>query len=164
MIARRLGAALAAALILTGAAGAEEISGPARVVDGDSLEVGGQSVRLFGIDAPEWTQVCRRDGADWAAGRAAAFWLRARAEGKTVRCVVEDEDGHYHRRVATCHLGRRDLNRAIVAAGWAVAYRRYSDRYVKVEQAARAGQRGIWRGECDPPEEWRRSHPHGETR
>ncbi|MEO0035632.1 MAG: hypothetical protein RLZZ501_1655 [Pseudomonadota bacterium] len=146
--------------MLAGPAGAEEIVGPAHVVDGDSLDVAGQSVRLFGIDAPEWSQLCHRDGADWAAGRAAAVWLRARAEGKPVRCVVEDEDGHYHRRVATCHLGRRDLNRAIVAAGWAVAYRRYSDRYVGAEAAARAAARGIWRGECDPPEEWRRAHPH----
>jgi len=151
--------ALALLAIVLGAQG-EGLDGAAHVVDGDSLVVAGQKVRLYGIDAPEWNQICQRDGADWLAGRAAAAWLRRQAEGQTVHCVVEDEDRRYQRRVATCFLGKTELNRAIIQAGWAFAYRRYSDRYRADETAARAARRGVWQGVCDFPEAWRHAHPH----
>ena len=136
----------------------DEPTGPARVVDGDTLVVAEQKIRLYGLDAPESRQICQRDGEEWSAGKDATAWVRAQVDGKIVRCVVEDEDRRYGRRVATCFLGKTDLNRAIVQAGWAVAYRRYSDRYVAEEKAARTARRGLWQGECDQPEAWRRDH------
>ncbi len=64
------------------------LSGPARVVDGDSLEIGGQRVRLFGIDAPEGRQHCRNaQGQDFACGREAARALDTLIGGRSVTCT-----------------------------------------------------------------------------
>ena len=44
-----------------------------------------------------------------------------------------------------------DLNAAMVAAGWALAYRRYSTAYAGEEASARAARRGRWQGAFVPP-------------
>ncbi|OFX12426.1 MAG: hypothetical protein A2516_10065 [Alphaproteobacteria bacterium RIFOXYD12_FULL_60_8] len=136
---------------------AATITGPASVRDGDSLFVLGREVRLSGVDAPEWDQKCAGpDGKPWLAGQEAAAWLRSRLDGQTVSCVTETMD-RYHRAISTCFLGGENVNETLVREGWAVAYTRYSIRYVPAEDAAKAEGRGIWRGRCDPPEAWRRS-------
>ena len=133
--------------------------GPARVVDGDSLEMAGHRVRLEGIDAPEWDQVCRRpDGSDWAAGAAASAWVRARVAGRVVTCDVVGRD-RYGRLLAHCAVAGQDINGGLVRAGLALAYERYSTRYVPQQDAARAARRGLWGATCDTPEAWRRAHP-----
>jgi endonuclease YncB( thermonuclease family) len=68
-------------LALPAPALATMVEGRARVVDGDTLEVGGRKVRLFGIDAPELDQTCDAEGQLWACGaeaRAAGFRRAAR--------------------------------------------------------------------------------------
>ena len=74
-----------------------DIAGLARVIDGDTLEIGDRRVRLEGIDAPESAQTCRRDGTrTWACGRVAAEALAALVERRRVRGVaVEDEQLHH---------------------------------------------------------------------
>ena len=52
--------ALVAALIPTIALA--DISGPARVIDGDSIEIAGERIRIHGIDAPERSQTCLLQG------------------------------------------------------------------------------------------------------
>jgi endonuclease YncB( thermonuclease family) len=50
-------------------ASAQGFGGAVRVVDGDTLDVGGTRVRLHGIDAPEIGQHCNRpDGLRWDCG------------------------------------------------------------------------------------------------
>ncbi len=66
-----LAIALLIGLLWPGTALAETLSGPARVVDGDTLFVAGERIRLHGIDAPEKDQTCSIDGRDWACGIAA---------------------------------------------------------------------------------------------
>ena len=39
---------------------AEEISGNANIIDGDSIKIGSKKIRLFGIDAPEIKQNCKK--------------------------------------------------------------------------------------------------------
>ena len=107
-------------------------SGTGRARDGDSLMVGETEVRLFGIDAPELHQTCQRDGRGWACGEEAALRLASFVNGKTVLCERVDTD-QYRRTVARCRVGNLDLNRAMVALGDAVAYRRYSSDYVSAE-------------------------------
>ena len=126
------------------AAGA--VSGSARVIDGDTLDVGGVRIRLHGIDAPESGQSCRAGGNRWSCGRDAARALAGRIGGRSIACQERDRD-RYGRVVAVCSASGMDLNAWMVAEGWAFAYRRYSKVYVGEESAARAARRGVWRGE-----------------
>jgi endonuclease YncB( thermonuclease family) len=116
---------LAVGVLLATSSWAQGISGAARVIDGDTLAVGADRVRLFGIDAPERGQPCH-DGGD--CGAAATAFLVNLIDGRAVRCVQEDVD-QYGRVVATCFVGATDLNRAMVRAGHAVPYLAFSRRY-----------------------------------
>lgn len=132
-----------------------DLSGRTRVVDGDTIEVGGARVRLHGVDAPESGQSCVAQGARWPCGRRASRALAGRLGGQTVVCEERDRD-RYGRIVAVCRQGGRDINAWLVAEGWALAYRRYSREYVDEESTARAARKGIWRGEFVAPWDWRR--------
>ena len=129
---------------------ARALSGQARVIDGDTLELGGARIRLYGIDAPESAQRCRAQGRLWACGREATRTLARLVRLKQVACEERDRD-RYGRIVAVCTAAGRDLNAWMVAEGWAVAYRRYSRAYVATERRARAAKRGVWQGEFVPP-------------
>ena len=131
------------------------LSGFARVVDGDTLKIRGTQVRLYGIDAPERAQRCRAGERPWPCGRDAARALSRRIGGRTVVCEERDRD-RYGRTVGVCRAGGEDLNASMAAAGWAFAYRRYSLTYLPEEWAAKAADRGIWRGDVVPPWDWRR--------
>lgn len=127
------------------------VSGPAHVIDGDTLRIGEERVRLFGIDAPELAQMC----GTVRCGVQAREWLVRRIAGRPVRCEGESRD-QYRRVVAICRIGRHDLARDMVQAGQAVAFRRYSEIYVGDETEARAARRGIWSLRFQLPHEWRR--------
>ena len=147
------------AIVLSAAAWAwpahAEVSGQARVVDGDSLEIGGARIRLFGIDAPERGQSCQAGGDLWICGGLARVRLEERISGRAVVCEEKDRD-RYGRIVAVCRAGGEDLNAWMVSEGWALAYRRYSEAYVDEEAEAKAARLGVWRGEFVPPWDWRR--------
>jgi endonuclease YncB( thermonuclease family) len=139
-----------------GALSQERIAGRAKIIDGDSFEIGSAGVRLFGVDAPEGRQPCTRsNGSSWRCGDAAAAELRRLVGSREVACVRRDTDD-YGRVVGVCRVGSLDLGAAMVRAGLAVAYRRYSDDYVDEEREAQAARRGLWAGEFVMPEEYRR--------
>jgi endonuclease YncB( thermonuclease family) len=105
---------------------AEPLVGTASIVDGDTIEIHGQRIRFHGIDAPESRQECTRsDSTTWRCGQQAALALSDRIGRSIVRCDPRDRD-RYGRIVAICFKGAEDLNRWMVASGWAVAYRKYS--------------------------------------
>jgi endonuclease YncB( thermonuclease family) len=147
---------LALALLTVAAtpAAAAVLSGIGRPIDGDSLMVGQQEVRLFGIDAPEFTQTCTRAGLPWACGSAAADQLSKLVAGKHVSCVSMGTD-QYGRTLARCTAGVTDVNRVMVATGYALAFRRYSMDYISAEESAKAGKRGIWSGTFQLPSDVR---------
>ncbi len=132
-----------------------EIAGQARVIDGDTLEVAGQRIRLHGIDAPESRQLCRRDGEPWRCGKDATSALKAFLGSRPVSCEELDRD-RYTRVVAKCAVDGMDIGEWMVSQGWAVAYYLYSYEYSRAEQRARSARRGIWAGEFEKPWEWRR--------
>lgn len=132
------------------------LMGRASVVDGDTLEIQGVRIRLWGIDAPEGDQQCHLQDRLWPCGRRAAFALADFIGQRTVRCERKDTD-RYGRMVAVCWVGETELNRWLVAQGWALDYTRYSSgAYLAAQEEARRNRRGIWQGEFVPPWEYRR--------
>jgi endonuclease YncB( thermonuclease family) len=147
-----------------GAVAQDRIVGVASVIDGDTIEIHGQRIRLFGIDAPESSQLCvRLTGERWRCGQQASFALADRISRTAVTCQPRDLD-RYGRVVAVCFKGSEDLNRWMVANGWAVAYKRYSVDYVASEAAARRNHINIWSGSFDMPWDWRAQHHYRRAR
>jgi endonuclease YncB( thermonuclease family) len=137
-------------------AGVGDIVGRATVTDGDTLAIRKHRIRLHGIDAPESGQTCQ-DGAgrDYRCGQRAALALSDKIGQQAVSCEERDVD-RYGRVVAVCFAGGIDLNGWLVQQGWAVAYTRYSRDYAGAEDEAKSNGRGIWAGDFQQPEAWRR--------
>ncbi len=146
---------LTIALCLLATPARADVAGVALVIDGDTLEVHGQRIRLHGIDAPESRQLCRLDGKPWQCGKDAANALEDKIARRPVTCE-ELRRGRHNRIIARCTVAGEDLEAWMVANGWALPYRRYSLDYVDEEAEAQAARRGIWAGEFIPPWEWRR--------
>lgn len=131
------------------------IIGEGRVIDGDTIEVQDRHIRLVGIDAPEKTQSCTSGGEKWECGRDASNALAGWVAGKSVSCIPTGKD-KYQRTLAQCFVGADDIQSRMVASGWALAYRAYSDQYLAAEQLAKSQKAGIWRGSFESPWDWRK--------
>lgn len=138
------------------AAAAGRHAARAAAVDGDTLAIGNDRLRLNGIDAPEMGQVCERGGQGYDCGEAArAAMSRILGDG-SVTCETLGLDV-YRRRVVRCvNADGQDIAAVLVAQGWAMAYRRYSMDYVPQEDTARSIGRGMWAGRFEAPWDFRR--------
>ncbi len=158
--------ALLLGLALAGApvpAAAQAISGPATVVDGDTLDMTGFRIRLFGVDAVELNQTCERGGAAWRCGEEARALLGELVAGETIQCEARDTDA-YGRMVSVCRVGRLDLAAVMAEAGLAVALPQYSADYLAYVDRARAQGTGVWGAVFVEPAEWRAAHPRSDER
>jgi len=133
-----------------------DVEGKARVVDGDTIVINGDRIRLHGIDAPEQIQTCLVANIKWQCGFEATSALERLIADQEVYCAGKKRD-RYKRLIAVCHAGTLNLNRQMVSEGWALAYRRYSDDYVSEEMNAQNLKRGIWKGKFVVPWDWRKS-------
>lgn len=129
-------------------------NGTVRVIDADTIDVGGTRVRLFGIDAPEMGQPCAADGRQWDCGAWTRDAVRNRYEGAFASCEARDTD-RYGRIVAQCRVDGEDMGQAIVYSGLAWAFRRYADTYDLDEKAAAIAERGLWAVDVQMPSEFR---------
>lgn len=127
-----------------------EVSGIARVIDGDSLHVSGVEIRLLGIDAPESAQSCMRGRASWPCGAESARKFGNRLRGRIVVCKGKERDVH-DRLLAKCRVPGEEINSWLVEQGWAVSYHGYPG----AERTARDAKRGIWSGTFILPRDWR---------
>lgn len=137
-----------------GLKGNEGLSGAAIVLDGDTIEVEGVRVRLYGIDAPEGAQRCKGPKQDWQCGRAATRALERMTRGKTVSCAGRGVD-NYSRLLAVCRADGVDVGASLVRQGFAWAFIKYSKIYVDDETQAREARRGVFEVENIAPWDFR---------
>lgn len=125
------------------------------LIDGDTVEIRGERIRLDAIDAPESSQLCE-DAANkrYRCGQKSAFALADVIGRSTVSCQPKGRD-RYKRVIAVCFKGKTNLNGWMVAQGWAVAYRKYGIDYIPQEDEARLARRGMWVGSFEMPWDWR---------
>ena len=153
-------------LIINSAISFEKIIiGKANVTDGDTIKINDQKIRLFGIDAPETKQFCKEVylsflifnfKRDYKCGEKSTNALKKKIQGKNIRCLVQDNKDRYRRNIGICYLKKQDINSWLVKNGYAIAYRRYSKKYINDEQHAVDNKLGIWQGTFMKPEKWRR--------
>lgn len=147
---------LLAISVATSATAETRLTGRASVIDGDTIEIHGQRVRLHGIDAPESGQLCSDGmGINYRCGQAAALHLDDLVRGKSINCVSDQVD-RYGRLIARCSVNGVSINESLVYDGMAVAYRQYSNQYVLMEIDAQKAGRGLWAGDFEMPWNWRR--------
>jgi endonuclease YncB( thermonuclease family) len=146
---------LALVLILAEPASAEDVAGPVRVIDGDTVEIGGRRIHLFGIDAPEMKQTCEWPAKTYPCGEVARTGLMDLLAGAKVVCNARDEvpEGGW---MGTCRADGFDVGRNMVHTGWALAIRHLGTGYEATEEKAKQAKRGLWRGTFVTPWDWRR--------
>lgn len=143
------------------------VIGRASIIDGDTLEIRGQRIRLWGVDAPESRQTCTRAGVVYRCGQEAARRLDVLVGQNTLTCTPRGRPDRYRRIVATCTISagpcldlgcatRVDLAEMLVVEGQALDYPRYSGgAYARLEADAQRHRRGVWAGAFERPWAWR---------
>ncbi len=152
--------------IITSAISFEKIIiGKANITDGDTIKINDQKIRLFGIDAPETKQFCKEVylsflifnfKRDYKCGEKSTNALKKKIKDKKIRCLIQDNKDRYSRNIGICYLKKQDINSWLVKNGYAIAYRRYSKKYIIDEKYAEDNKLGIWQGTFMEPEKWRR--------
>ena len=143
--------AIVGLIVCVASAAQADVRGRPRVIDGHTIEIAGEPIRLFGIEAPARDQSCTRDGRSWPCGLEAEFALAFELAEHWVTCHERGRDGD-NRVVAICFMGPYDIAAHMVRLGWVRALRTESPDYVNEEKRARVARIGIWRG--DPPPGW----------
>ena len=142
------------------------ISGIAKVIDGDTLKIKKNKIRLFGIDAPESKQLCQKTwlsisflsfNKNYPCGRISAKKLKEKIDSKYVTCKSFNKD-KYKRFIAECYRDKTNINRWMVLNGYAVAYKKYSKKFVAQENLAKKDKLGLWAGSFELPWEWRKKN------
>jgi endonuclease YncB( thermonuclease family) len=144
---------------------AEPVTGKARIIDGDTIEVAGTRFRLKGIDAPERGQMCqdiRQQPFD--CGATSVRTLVDLTKGKKVTCEAVRQD-RFRRTIGICRLqSGLELNAEMVRQGQAVAFGRSLRRYRAAEDEARLAHAGLWAGTFEEPACWRAMRRGNECR
>jgi endonuclease YncB( thermonuclease family) len=144
-----------ALLLLPAIADAADISGIAKVREGDTIVIGSSRIRLAGIDAPSVDQLClNNSGERWTCGVAARDELIKHADNKSWTCHLRSTDRR-GRQVARCEVDGEDIQKWMVMSGWALSYARFSHDYDEDEKAAREAKSGMWQGAFIAPWDWR---------
>jgi endonuclease YncB( thermonuclease family) len=128
-----------------------------RIVDGDTFDLSGTRIRLYGIDAVELNQHCfDQDAQSWPCGIEAKKRLSELLNAKDIQCKELTKD-IYGRSIASCTTNAGDIAKNMVSDGYAVAYRKYSSEYIEAEQQAKKEKKGIWKGRFVFPNKWRKA-------
>ena len=134
---------------------AKIIIGKAKIIDGDTIHINQNKIRLHGIDAPERSQQCTYRSQNWLCGKQSTLELKKIINNQIIKCQILNVD-KYKRYVANCYINNLNINQIMVKKGWAIAYRFYSKDYVDDENYARENKSGIWKGEFEYPYRFRK--------
>lgn len=138
----------------------QSFSGIVKVIDGDSIKVDSNEVRLFGIDAPEYKQTCfNAENAEYNCGQVSKWFLFNLANGKQATCYYAQKD-IYNRFLSKCYIGETSINEKILENGMAIIYdyKTSDEKMDKLEAKAKTSKIGVWQGQFQLPKEYRKSH------
>ncbi len=142
------------------------ISGIAKVIDGDTIKIEKKKIRFFGIDAPESKQLCKKAwlsisflsfNKSYPCGEISTKRLKNKINNKFIICKSNNKD-RYNRFIAVCYKDKTNINSWMVSNGYAVAYRKYSKKFVSQENLAKKEKLGLWSGTFEMPWEWRKKN------
>ena len=130
---------------------ADKITGIARVIDGDTIELNNLKIRFGGIDAPESyfkgkSQTCRLliNNDKVYCGKLSKLALQKKISDKFIICHPESKD-KYKRIIAECFLETESLSSYMVKNGFAFDYEKYSKgKFRKYQRYARENKLGLW--------------------
>ena len=125
-----------------------------KVIDGDTIHIGSKKYRFSGIDTPEMKQTCKKDNQIVMCGVIAKDALVKKINKQQVNCKEEEID-RYKRIVAECFVNNDSLSKYLVRNGHAVAYRKYSMKFVEDEDYAKQNKLGLWSMSFDYPWDYR---------
>ncbi len=114
-----------------------------KIIDGDTIILNGEKIRFSGIDTPELKQTCIQDDQELDCGMSAKMLLVKKIGNNIPECICEGKDV-YKRTLAECFINGESLSRFLVRSGYAFAYRKYSKKFIKDEDFAKANKLGMW--------------------
>ena len=127
-----------------------------KIVDGDTIVLNGEKIRFSGIDTPELKQTCMNGDQKVFCGKLAKMLLVKKIGNKTPECIREGKDV-YKRTLAECFINGESLSAFLVRSGYAFAYRKYSDKFIKDEEFAKENKLGMWSMKFQYPWDFRKS-------
>ena len=144
----------------------KEIKGYAKIIDGDTIKINSNKIRLHGIDAPETKQKCKKErlksfffslDIDYPCGKISTNNLIRKVNNQIIKCYIKDID-RYKRFIGECYKENTNLNAWLVKNGYAVAYRKYSKKFISQENLAKKKKIGLWSGTFEMPWKWRKKN------
>ena len=142
------------------------VTGYAKVTDGDTIKIDTFKIRLDGIDAPEKKQKCKRPYLtifmftfyeDYSCGQKSTEALIKKINDQKITCKIFDVD-YFKRLIGECYKRKTNLNAWLVSNGHAVAFRKYSKKYVSQELQAKENKKGMWQGKFEYPWDYRKKN------
>ena len=142
------------------------ISGIPKVTDGDTIRIEGKKIRFFGIDAPEKKQQCSKPwltisfisfSKNYPCGQISTDKLKKKINNKLLICKWSNKD-RFKRYIAECFKDKTNINAWMVRNGYAVAYRKYSKKFVSQEIFAKKEKLGLWSGTFMMPWDYRENN------
>ena len=126
-----------------------------KIVDGDTIVLNGEKIRFSGIDTPELKQTCLQGDQEVGCGMTAKMLLVKKIGNNTLECISEGKDA-YKRTLAECFVNGKSLSKFLVRNGYAFAYSKYSDKFIKDEEFAKENKLGMWSMKFQYPWDFRK--------